>query len=82
VILRRALVVLIAVALVLPIVTVILLGAGRLLAAMDDQAGAAVLDRLSLAAGLLWVIDLVAVVIVQGLHTLGPPHNPPDVPRE
>jgi hypothetical protein len=80
--LRRVLIVLIAVALVLPIVTVILLGTARLLAAMDDRAGAAVLDRLTLAAGLLWVIDLSAVVIVQGIHTLGPPYNPPDSRQE
>jgi hypothetical protein len=82
VILRRALVVLIAVALVLPIVTLILLGTSRLLSAMDDQAGAGVLDRLALAAGVLWAIDLVVLVIVQGLHTLGPPHNRPDFPPE
>ncbi|HTU26718.1 MAG TPA: hypothetical protein VMF30_15020 [Pirellulales bacterium] len=71
--LRRALISLAVAALLLPIVTVILVATARLLAAMQDAAGAAVVDRLALAVGVLWVTDLVALVIVQAIQAAGPP---------
>ena len=75
--LRRFSIVLVIVALVLPIAALILLAAARLLAGMGDDDGAAALDRLVLAAGLLWAIDLAVLVIVQALDSLGPPPRPP-----
>ncbi len=74
---RRVLVVLVAGSLALPIVALILLAAGQLLAAMHDTLGAAVLGRVALAVGLTWVVGLVALVIVQALDRLGPPPRPP-----
>jgi hypothetical protein len=49
--------------LVLPIAELVVVGAARLLAAMQDPAGAAILDRLALAGGLVWVIALVLLVV-------------------
>ncbi len=74
---------LVVAALALPIVSLILSAAGQLLAAMQDAAGARVLARLSLAAGLVWLMALVALVIVQALDRLGPPPGPPhELPAE
>ena len=71
--LRRALILLAAAALLLPILTVVLVATARLLAAMQDGAGAAVFDRIALASGVVWVTDLVMLVIVQAIHSAGPP---------
>lgn len=71
--LRRALILLAAAALLLPILTVVLIGTARLLAAMQDGPGAAVIDRIALGVGVVWVTDLVALVIVQAIHSAGPP---------
>ena len=71
--LRRALILLAAAALLLPILTVILVGFARLLAALQDAAGAAVVDRIALAVGVVWVTNLVTLVIVQAIHSAGPP---------
>lgn len=65
--LRRAHLRLLVAALALPIALVLLLAAGRLLAALGDEAAATVLDRVALGGGLIWTFDLVALVIVQGL---------------
>ncbi len=48
----------------LPIVCMVLVGLGRLLAAMGDAAGATAVDRLALAAGVLWVFVLIALVLL------------------
>ena len=71
--LRHLLIWLAAAALLLPILTVVLIGTGRLLAAMQDAAGAAAVDRVALGVGILWVTDLVALVIVQAIHTTSGP---------
>lgn len=74
---RRALISLVVAALVLPMVALILVATGRLLAAMQDLSGSLVLDRLALVVGLLWIMVLVALVIIQALDRLGPPSDPP-----
>ncbi len=79
---RRVLVVLVSAALALPIVSLILSAVGQLLAAMQDPAGALVLRRLSLAAGVIWLLVLIALVIVEALDRLGPPPGPPLPPPE
>jgi hypothetical protein len=76
------LLVLVTAALALPIVALLLGATGHLLAGMQDTSGAAVLGRLAFAAGLLWMLVLVALVIVQALDRLGPPPPPPDEPDE
>ena len=63
-------------ALMLPILICVLLGIGRLLAAMNDQAGAAVLDRLALAGGIVWVVALVLLLITLAIDALSPPNDP------
>jgi hypothetical protein len=54
-------------ALGLPIVLVLLLAAGQLLAALGDAAGAIVVNRVALAGGIVWAADLISLVIVQGM---------------
>jgi hypothetical protein len=55
---------------VLPLALVLVLGVGRLLAAMGDIAGAAVLDRLAMAGGLLWGINLLLLLLAVALRSL------------
>lgn len=52
----------------LPIVICVLIGVGRLLSGMGDTAGAAVLDYLGLGMGILWLIDLIALVILLAIE--------------
>ena len=61
---------LLAGAVVMPLVLVLVLGLGRLLAAMGDAAGAMVLDRLSLAGGLLWSLNLVLLLVALAVQSL------------
>ena len=74
---RNALTLLLAAALVLPIAELLMLALGRLLAAMGDQAGAIVLDRISLAGGLFWTLDLICLLLVLAAQSL-PPRDPPN----
>jgi hypothetical protein len=69
---RRVLTVLVTSACVLPVAIVILLAVARLLSAMKDTDAAAVLDRVALAVGILWTIDLVCLLVAQGINSLGP----------
>ncbi|MBN2579277.1 MAG: hypothetical protein JXB10_09825 [Pirellulales bacterium] len=61
---------LIAVAVLLPIGIIIVLGVGHLLSAMGDQAGGRVLDRLGLALGILWGFDLIVLVVALAVQSL------------
>jgi hypothetical protein len=63
-------------ALTLPIVISVLAAVGRLLTAMGDAAGGAVLDRVTLAVGIVWVVLLVCLVLVQGINSLVRPPPP------
>jgi uncharacterized membrane protein YhaH (DUF805 family) len=74
---RRALTILVTTACVLPIAIAVLLAVARLLGAMEDTAAAAVLDRVALAAGIVWAIDLVCLLLAQGINSLGSPPGPP-----
>lgn len=56
-------------ALGLPIVICVLLGLVHLLDAMQDQGGAVVVGRFALVAGVIWVVDLIALIILQALQT-------------
>ena len=73
---RTVLAILVTAACILPVAIAILLAVGRLLGAMQDDAGAAVLDRIALAAGILWAVDLVCLLVAQGINSLGPPTGP------
>lgn len=76
---RSLLTTLVATACILPLAIVVLVGVARLLAAMDDAAAAVVLDRIALAAGIVWAIDLLCLILALGIEALGPPPSgPPD----
>ena len=68
--LARAVVVLLLVALVLPIAICVCAGVAALLGAVGDVAGGAVMGRIALGAGVLWTIDLIALVLVQAVAWL------------
>jgi hypothetical protein len=69
---------LVVAALALPIVVCVLVGVARLLAAMGDLAGGHVVDRIGLAAGILWVILLICLVLVLGILALLRTREPPE----
>jgi hypothetical protein len=58
-------------ALGLPIVLCVLLGLARLLDAMQDHDGAVAVGHFALAVAVLWVVDLIALVIVQAIQSVG-----------
>ena len=70
---RTVLTILVTLAAVLPVAIVVLLAAARLLGAMQDEAAATVLDRVALAIGVVWAIDLLCLVLALGINSLGPP---------
>ncbi len=61
---------LLAAGILLPVAICIIFGVGAMLAAMGDLSGGAVLNRISLALSILWVLDLIALVLFQGLNFL------------
>ena len=70
---RKVLLVLVAAAAILPMAIAVIVAVGRLLAAMQDAAGAAVLDRVALALGILWAVNVISLVMALALERLGPP---------
>jgi hypothetical protein len=74
----RVLAWLVTATLALPVAICVLAGTARLLAAMGDTAGGAVLDRVVLAAGVIWVIILITLVIVLGILALAGSREPPE----
>jgi hypothetical protein len=79
-ILTRSLVVLIVAAVVLPVAICVVAGVAALLTQMGDVAGGAVLNRIALAGGILWTIDLIGLVLVLGIAALLKPHEPDETP--
>jgi hypothetical protein len=67
---QRLLIALIAASLVLPIVICVVFGVAGLLSAMGDTTGGAVLHRIALGFGVLWVIELICLVVVQAISAL------------
>ncbi len=74
----HALLLLTAVAVVLPIAICVLLALGRLLEGMGDATGRRVLDCVSLGAGVLWAVDLVSLVLIQAVNSLVDSARPPE----
>ena len=68
---------LIVAALALPVTLCVLFALGKLLEAMQDQTGAEVLGRVNLGLFALWAVNLVSLLIVSAINTLGrrPPTN-------
>lgn len=69
---------LIVAALALPVTLCVLFALGKLLEAMQDFAGADVLGRINLGLFALWAVNLVALLIVSAINTLGR-RPPPDI---
>ncbi len=65
---RRFLISLVTFALAAPAATLLLYGVGKLLGAMQDEAGEAVLLRISQAAGITWLVVLLMLVIALGIE--------------
>jgi hypothetical protein len=74
------LVVLILAAILLPITLCVVLGVAALLAQMGDAAGGAVLCRIALAGGILWIVDLICLVLVLAIDSLRGPDEPDEKP--
>jgi hypothetical protein len=66
-----------ATALVLLIGLAVILGVGRLIAAMGDSGGAAALDWIALAGGIVLVVDLIGLVLALGVNSLNVPDDEP-----
>ncbi|HEX3997321.1 MAG TPA: hypothetical protein VHX65_02110 [Pirellulales bacterium] len=65
-------------ALGLPILLCVLMAVGRLLIGMGDLQGSEVVNRIGLGLFVLWVADLIGLVVVQAILSLGGPGQPPD----
>jgi hypothetical protein len=69
---------LVAAAVTLPITICVLLGFGKLLGGMGDVAGSLVLERIGLALGIAWILDLVFLVLWLAVQRLLEPGDPPE----
>ena len=68
---RPFLLTLFASAVLLPMATLVFYAAGRLLGAMQDMAGEAVLVRVSQAAGIAWIVGLIVLLLALTLDAIG-----------
>jgi hypothetical protein len=73
---RWATILLTAGAVFLPIAILVILATGELLGAMGDALGGTVLRRVALAGGLIWVIDLLGLLLLLALASLGDDGSP------
>jgi hypothetical protein len=73
--LRRATRWLLVLVLGLPLVQAVLVWTAGLLAAMGDEAGAAVVGRINTGAGVAWLVSLVGLVVVMALASLESSRN-------
>ena len=64
----------------LPITLCVVLGVAALLVQMGDSAGGAVLHRIALAGGILWIIDLICLVLALAISSLRGPDEPDETP--
>jgi purine-cytosine permease-like protein len=67
---RNILLLLTALGLVLPIALTVILGVAAVLTAMKDPEGSEVLRWIGLGLGLIWVVDLLSLVLAQGINSL------------
>jgi hypothetical protein len=65
-------------ALGLPILLCVLGGVSKLLGAMQDTVGVEVIGRVSLVLYILWAADLIGLVVIQTIQSLGGPNRRPD----
>jgi hypothetical protein len=76
--LQRAILALTGGCLALLVGLAVVLGTARLLAAMGDAGGAAVLDRIGLAAAVLLAIDVLGLLLALGVQAAGNSDHPGD----
>jgi len=67
---KRTLLLLVAGALFVPMAIVLVLAVATLLGAMQDAAGQFALKRVALGLGMLWALDLIALVVVMAIGAL------------
>ncbi|MCA9246367.1 MAG: hypothetical protein KDA42_04600 [Planctomycetales bacterium] len=67
---RTILAILLVLALLLPVTQGVLFWVANLLAGMDDTSGAAFTQRLSLAIGVFWMLDLIVLVLAMAVNSL------------
>lgn len=75
---QRILMGLLIAALGLPILLCVLGGVSKLLGAMQDTVGVEVIGRVSLVLYILWAADLIGLVVIQTIQSLGGPNRRPD----
>jgi hypothetical protein len=66
---------LIVAGLLLPVTISIVVALASLLSSIGDQAGGTALRYVALASGILWVVDLIAIVLVQAIDALDRPDD-------
>ena len=75
---QRFLLLLIAVALMLPIGAFIILGMSYLLGEMGDQTGSVVAVWLAVACGGIWLFDLIALILAVAVNAITNSGDPPE----
>ena len=71
---------LVAAAVLLPVAVTLVLATGFLFTALQDPGAARLLNGVALALGLLWLVDLVALVLLLGFEAGGRAEIGPDQP--
>jgi hypothetical protein len=69
--------ILVAIGVLLPVVFVVVGGVARLLCAMRDASAGLVLDRVALAAAVLWAIDLACLILSLGINAVASKSDEP-----
>jgi hypothetical protein len=73
---HRFVLTLIVATILLPIAICVVLGVAALLEAMGDSLGGATLQRIALAGGIFWIIDLICLLLVLAIASLRGPDEP------
>ena len=75
---QRFLLLLIALALMLPIGVFVILGLSQLLLAMGDEAGREGALRFAVACGGIWLFDLISLILVVAINAITNSDDPPE----
>ncbi len=67
--------------LTLPIAAGVVLAISALLTAMGDPLGGVVLKHIAMGCGILWVVDLAALVLAEGLNSLAESNEHDEHPK-
>ena len=75
---QRFLLLLIALALMLPIGVFVVLGLSQLLRAMGDEPGSVGAVRFAVACGGIWLFDLISLILVVAVNAITNAYDPPE----